>query len=44
MKHISVRLKDIDIARLKIVAKPYGGVGKWIVAMLNGKVCLVEKK
>jgi hypothetical protein len=37
-KMISVRLEESDIVRLNLVAKPYGGVGKWIKAMLAGPV------
>jgi hypothetical protein len=32
---ISVRLEEEDYARLLEEAKPFGGVGKWIVQMLS---------
>ena len=35
-KLISVRLEEEDYAKLLAVAKPFGGVGKWISNMLGG--------
>jgi hypothetical protein len=34
-KLISVRLEEEDYVKLLAVAKPFGGVGKWISTMLN---------
>lgn len=37
-KHISVRLEEKDIYKLKRVVKQFGGTGKWITRMINDNV------